>query len=161
MANNYESAFIGLRKAVLNLRRSEVHAKTTGHPVYAAVVDMCLGAVTVSLTCVADGKTNLYYSNGGAMHALEQRSKEIYHATLEFLYSAEQVLDVLRPAKVFDLPSEGEHNIYLVTDEGIYKETLAIRNIAAYQREQQFLNFLYENVLTKINIYATITESDG
>lgn len=151
----YDQTYLDFRQNILDLKRQDIQNiqdDAPEHPIYAAVVDMNTGNVTASLACIADGTASLYYSNGDGMLGLSEKSDEVFNATLAFLYSAEQVLDALELAEDFSLPEPHLHNIYLISEDGIYKQQIGIQDIPTYPREVQFLNFLYQNVLSKINI---------
>ena len=60
--------FLGedLRQQVLEMKPSaELFGDENSHLVYASIVDMHMGDSVVSLACVADGTTSLYFSTGG------------------------------------------------------------------------------------------------
>ena len=150
-----ENQYDGLRKQILQLEPSlELQGKSQEHPVYAAVVDMDMGKAIVTLACVADGTTSLYFSNGGGQLGLGQADEEIRRASVAFLRSAEQVLNIMEKVDEYPFPQNKKHIVYLVTAEGVYKQELDMSKINDEVREKQFLNFLYQNVLTKIGAYS-------
>jgi hypothetical protein len=145
------SIYSGLRQQVLDLKPSpELRVAMNGHPVYASIVDMDLGNGIVTLACVADGTTSLYFSSGGGQLGLGQAHEAVRSATTAFLSSSEQVLDKLTPTKVFPLPTHKKHMVYLITEQNIYSQEFDMEKVDTYPRELQFLNFLYQNVISKI-----------
>lgn len=114
------------------------------------IVDMDMGNAVVTLACVADGTTSLYISTGGGQLGLGQAHEAVRAAATAFLFSSEQVFDKLTPTKVYPLPTRKKHIVYLITEENIYTQELDMTQVNTYPRELQFLNFLYQNVITKI-----------
>lgn len=144
-----DNVYLGLRQQILNLKPEsfEDQMEQMGFDIYAAVVDMDMGTAVVTLACVIDGTTSLYYSNGGGLLGSGQKYEVVRNATFAFLHSAEQVVNMLAPAKDYDLPKEHKHSVYLLTKQGVFKEEYDMNQISNYSREKQFLNFLYQNVL--------------
>lgn len=148
---NKENTYTGLRKQALEIKVTpNIEQAMAGHPVYAAVVDMDMKNAVVTLVCVVDGSTSLYFSNGGGQLGLGQASADIYKATVAFLHSAEQVIDKLPMATDYSLPTRGLHRVYLLTKDGAYFQEYDMKVVNEMPKEQQFLNFLYQNVLSAI-----------
>lgn len=150
-ASDKHTPYAGLRQQILDLKPSpELKAAMQDHPVYAGIVDMDMGNSIVTLACVADGTTSLYFSTGGGQLGLGQAHEAVRTATTAFLASSEQVLDKMTPTKTFPLPTRKKHIVYLITEDTIYSQELNMNDVNTYPRELQFLNFLYQNVLMRI-----------
>ena len=149
-----ENPYHGLRQQILDIQQTQAMVGVLeGHPVFAAVVDMDMGDAIVSLASIADGTTSLYFSNGGGQLGLGQADKNIRTAALAFLRSADQILSTMPKTAEYPLPQNGAHIVYLKTSNGIYKQEINIKTINTAPKEIRFLNFLYQNILTKIGEY--------
>ena len=145
--NHYE----GLRQQVLDSKPDEnVKLLMNGKPIFAAIVDMAMEKAVATLACFIDGTTSLYFSNGGGQLGLGQAHEEVRNATFAFLQSSEQILDKMEIATDFSLPVNGNHIVYLVSENNIYKYEIDLDVIESASREIKFLFFLYQNVLDKI-----------
>ena len=150
-----ENLYEGLRQQVLCIKQSQELQEASGaHPIFAAIVDMDMDKTIVSLACIADGTTSLYFSNGGGQLGLGHADEEIRKASLTFLNSAEQVLDIMDKVDEYPLPQNGKHFVYLITSDGVYRQELDMETIDGESKENRFLNFLYQNVLLKIGEYS-------
>ena len=150
-----ENPYEGLRQQVLGIKQSQELQEASGeHQVFAAIVDMDMDKAIVSLACIADGTTSLYFSNGGGQLGLGHADEEIRKASLAFLNSAEQVLDIMDEVYEYPLPQNGKHFVYLITSDGVYRQELDMGTIDCESKEKRFLNFLYQNVLSKIGEYS-------
>ena len=150
-----DNPYIGLRQQVFTLKKTqEMETSLEGHPIFAAVVDMDMGSAIVSLICVADGTTSLYFSNGGGQMGLGHADEKIRTASIAFLRSADQVLEIMDKTEEYPLPQNGKHLVYLLTSDGLYKKELDMKTVDEESKEIRFLNFLYQNVLSKIGEYT-------
>lgn len=148
---NNPDPYSDLRRQILDLKPSpELRNAMDSHLVYAAIVDMDMGNAIISLACVADGTTSLYYSTGGGQIGLGHANEAVRNAARAFLFSSEQVLDKLVPTKVYPLPTNDKHIVYLITEKNVYMHEFEMEKLDTTPREIQFLNFLYQNVLSKI-----------
>ncbi len=116
---------------------------------YAAVVDMDMGQMIMTLTCVADGSTSIYYSAGGGMLGLGQ-DQQIALTTQAFLYGAEQMMDSLDAVDDYPLPTEGKHILYLIGNNVVRRCEFDMTAMDTYPKEKQFLCFMYQKVLRAI-----------
>ena len=149
-----ENLYERFRQRVLDMKLTEdLETCIDGRSVYAAVVDMDMKTTTVTLICVADGTTSLYYSNGGGQIGLGQADPEIAKATVTFLRDADPVLNRLKKTEECPLPKHGKHRVYLLTRHATYQYEFNHETIREESRETQYLFFLYQNVLTKIGEY--------
>jgi len=154
-----DNPYSGLRQQVFDIKQTqEIAEAMEGHPVFAAIVDMDMEDVIVSLACVADGTTSLYFSDGGGQLGLGQADENIRMATVAFLRSAEQVLEKMEKTEEYPLPRDGRHIVYLKTSDGVYKQEFNMKTVDEESRELQFLNLLYQNVLEKIGEYNCCAE---
>ncbi|HEY5536046.1 MAG TPA: hypothetical protein VIL99_14065 [Ignavibacteria bacterium] len=115
--------------------------------VYAAVVDMNIKGNLVSLVCIFDGSVSLYYSNGKCDIGLGKKEK-IKKAAISFLISSGQCIHIMN--KTVNYSGETENmKVYLFTKAGIYLKEISISKPES--KEEKFLNFLVNNVLSAID----------
>ena len=150
-----ENPYEGLRQQVFCIKKSQELQDASGtHSIFASIVDMDMDNATVSLACIDDGTTSLYFSNGGGQLGLGHADEEIRKASLAFLNSAGQVLDIMDKVDEYPLPQNGKHFVYLITSDGVYRQELDMETIDSESKEKRFLNFLYQNVILKIGEYS-------
>lgn len=115
-------AFVALRRGVL--AESPAHlglAPTERLPrVWAVLVDHEAGAEVVTVTCVADGTTNLYSGSGGGIIGAGSVAS-VAAAAGSLLDVAERVLDALPAADKVALPAEGSVAFLVITYEGMHR----------------------------------------
>jgi len=149
-----DNPYFDLRGQILDMEPTSLMREMMGsHPIHAAVVDMAMGDVVVTLTCVADGTTSLYFSGGGMQIGLGHASEDVKNATLTFLHSADQVLDLMTVVEEYVLPEDEKHIVYLAANDCVYAQEFDLSVLSQMPNELQFLNYLYQSVLTKIGEY--------
>jgi hypothetical protein len=72
----------------------------------------------VTLACLADGTTSLYFSSGGGMIGAGTR-ESVRKVAREFLLVAEQFVPQATEAAAFPLPPDGLIRFYLFTYSGL------------------------------------------
>src|SRR5215210_1672640 len=73
---------------------------------------------TATLFALSDGTTSLYLSSGGGViggHA----HQEVLQVNAEFVETANQYYQHLKPTDTFPVPSEGNTLFYVLTDSGV------------------------------------------
>ena len=150
-SENKENRYHELRQLALDFIPTTDRVKAMdSHPVYAAIVDMDMGNSIVTLVCIADGTTSLYFSTGGGQIGIGQADESVCAASIAFLHGAEQVLDALTITDEFTLPTKLKHHIYLKTMKGTYYQAFDMNRIDDEPQKIQLLNLLYQNVIMKI-----------
>lgn len=145
-----KKSYIALRNQILNLKPCELSKEMKEHPVTAALVDMDLGDVIISLACAADGTTSLYYSTGGGKIGLGHKYENVRKAALEFLYYSGRLINTLHIAAQYPLPKNKMHNVYLVTANDVFSVQLSMESIDNYSDEIKLLVYYYQNIIKNI-----------
>ena len=149
--------YMGLRNQVLLAKPEMLGIKLDNNEqVYGAIIDMNLKGKIATLVCLIDGSTSLYYSNGGGMIGLGQKYESVAKATSSFLVGAGQTLGGLQITEDFSFPENDKHNVFLLTQNGVYYASL---NPNKNSGEKKELFYLYNNVLTQIS--QTILSSEN
>ena len=145
-----DAAYVDLRQMILNLKSESMPESERDGSIYAALVDMDMGKAVVSLVSVADGTTSLYFSSGGGQLGLGNAHEQVREATKDFLRDAERTLSGMASATDFSLPDNQRHVVYLLTDNGIFRQEIDVQKINSAPQTTQFLFSLYNNVISRI-----------
>ncbi len=143
-------SYKGLRNLILSLKPCELSIQTKEHSVIAALVDMDMGSVIISLACAQDGTTSLYYSTGGGKIGLGHKHENIRKATLEFLYYSGRLIGSIPKATRYPLPRNKMHYVYLITADNVFSISLNMDSIDNYPDEIKLLIYYYQNIIKTI-----------
>jgi|LSQX01.2.fsa_nt_gb hypothetical protein len=145
-----KKSYIALRNLILNLKPSELSSELKEHFVTAALVDMDMGDVIISLACAADGTTSLYYSAGGGKIGLGHKYENVRKASLEFLYYSGQLFGSMHTTIRYPLPRNKMHHVHIVTVNGVFSIQLDMDGFDNYSDEIKLLIYYYQNVIKAI-----------
>lgn len=97
--NKPTDIYLGLRQQALDMKAIDIGVTLDNNEqVYGAVVDMPTSdnKNIATLVCFFDGTVSLYYSTGGGLLGFGQTYEEVRKAGMSFLFSAVQVLPIMK-----------------------------------------------------------------
>ena len=146
-----KNSYDDLRKQALNIKPDDIGLiLDNNEQVYGAIVDIPAENEMVTLVCIFDGTVSLYFSNGGGALGLGQKYEEIRQAGVSFLFSAGQTIPYLSQTADFDKSKNEKTSVCLLVRDGIYKAQFDMSKTENAEKHIQYLNFLIQNVLSKI-----------
>jgi len=112
--------YSALRHQALSTQRIEVGipGPPPEAPVWGILMETGYPEVTATLVALGDGTTSLYLSSGGGViggHA----HQGVRQANAEFVETANQYYQHLKPTESFPVPGEGHTLFYVLTDTGV------------------------------------------
>jgi len=143
-----------LRNRIISLPPAEIGVKPSAQlpNVWGILMEMGFPNGTVTLVCLAEGTTSLYYSNGGGIlgcGGLETVAK----ASKAFLVVAETSSQKMEATDVFPLPRVGKVRFYALTYVGALTSEVdeAILNRGKHNFTRLF--FYGQEVITQIRLH--------
>lgn len=119
--------------------------------VYGVVIDIPMSAqILTTMVCFINGAANLYFNNGGEYSGASQKYRNLVQASHSLVASAGILLPKSQKVKAYDLPKGKTHNIYLLTNGGIYKCELQAGYIPETEPEKRSFYMLYQKVLDEL-----------
>ena len=108
-----------LRRAILELVPAEAGLKPTpaAPHVWGVLTEMSYPKSVVTLVCLVDGTTSLYFSAGGGILGSGQH-RSVAQAGETLVETAERALAALRPTSACSLPAAGQVQFIVLTYEG-------------------------------------------
>lgn len=139
--------YLGLRKQTFSITSQDIGVYLENdEQVFAAVVDIPVSGKIVTMFCSFDGTVSLYYSNGKCDLGLGQR-ENIRKAAMSFLVSSGQCLKLMDSYESNEV-IEQRMQVFLFYNKGIKAQKICIDSLES--KEEKFLNFLVQNILSEI-----------
>ncbi|MGB7923034.1 MAG: hypothetical protein WCF57_07295 [Pyrinomonadaceae bacterium] len=109
-----------LRQQALSLRRADsgISDPPPDAPAWGALMESGYADATVTLFALIDGTTSLYISSGGGVIG-GQGHQSVREANADFIRTANQFYQHLKPCQSFPIPATGQTIFYVLTDSGI------------------------------------------
>lgn len=143
--------YTGLRSQIFAIRPEGVGIMPSSElpHVWAALMEWWLSDVAVTLVCVADGTTSLYFSNGGGVIGAGNHPT-VARAAWNFLVAAESTLARMQPVADFPLPSPGHVRFYARAFTATYTAERSEEDLAGRRDDLWPLFGAGHEVLTQI-----------
>jgi|LSQX01.3.fsa_nt_gb hypothetical protein len=146
-----DEAYLGLREQAFFITPKDLEVYLENNEqVFAAVVDIPVNGKMVTLFCSIDGTVSLYYSNGKCDIGLGAK-ESIRKAAMSFLISSGQCLKVMSAYKSNEI-IEQSMQVFLFYKNGIKTQEISMGSHKT--KEEKFLNFMIQNVLSSIRELA-------
>lgn len=141
--------YMQMRKRAFELRPENMEISLQNNEqIYASVADLNVNDSIVTLICTIDGTVSLYYSSGKYDIGLG-KNEDVRQAAISLLISSGQCIKSMQ--RVDKYPVETKNiQVFLFSKDGIYQKI--ITSDENQTKEEKFLNFLIQNVLTSIRM---------
>ncbi len=112
--------YSALRHQALSIQRTEagIPAPPPEAPAWGILMETGYPEATATMLALSDGTTSLYLSSGGGViggHA----HQDVRQANAEFVETANQYYQHLKPTDSFPVAAEGHTLFYVLTDSGV------------------------------------------
>ena len=120
MANATPRDYLFMRSSILNLTPREVlgDAAATANPVYGVLIDWNQRDTVTTISALANGEVNVYYSIG-VLHVGGGSVPELANEGKACVAAAQQMMGAAGPATNDNLPGDGSVRFYLLTKDGV------------------------------------------
>lgn len=115
-----EEMYSFLRNQPLFMRRADfrIPGPPPGAPIWGLLMEWNHSGITATVLTLIDGTTSVYLSDGGAVIG-GQGHEDIREANAEFIRTANQLYQHLKPCESFPSPAVGQTIFYALTDPGV------------------------------------------
>lgn len=139
--------YLGLREQAFLIKPQNIGVYLENNEqVFAAVVDVPVNGKIVTMFCSFDGTVSMYYSNGKCNIGLGKK-ENIRKAAISFLVSSGQCLKLMDSYESNKI-IEQSMQVFLFYKSGVKTQKICINSLKT--KEEKFLNFLVQNVLSVI-----------
>jgi len=147
-----KAMFTELRQMSLTTEPSKLNIVFDGkNQVWGVVMEQLRGATVVSLTCLADGSTSFYFSNGGGIIGMGEH-QEPREASKAFISKAADYLEWATITIEYPLPSGDEVQFYFRTFKGVYKATTTMSELESGKSSLTPLYASAQDVITQCRL---------
>ena len=139
--------YLGLREQTFLITPKDIGVYLENNEqVFAAVVDIPVNGEIVTMFCSFDGTVSLYFSNGKCDIGLGKK-ENIRKAAMSFLVSSSQCLRFMDSYESNEI-IEQSIQVFLFYKNGVKTQKICIDSLKT--KEEKFLNFMVQNILSEI-----------
>ena len=126
-------AFLDLRNLALSLQPENLNLPADHTEPIAILMETGYEDAAVTLACVVEGSTSLYFSNGGGVIGAGEH-ESVRKATFELFEGLPAYLQHFEPVSDTPLPLQGKVTFYVITADGIKSSGPINEDDLGYQR---------------------------
>ncbi len=140
-----DKKYIDIREQAFSIKAEDINLRLENEEqVFASIVDIPVNGNIATLFCSFDGTVSMYYSNGKIDIGLGKK-EAVRKAAMSLLFSSGQCLSYMDSLENHIIDGS-VIQIFVFYRDGIKTKKIDIMNSKA--KEERFLNFLIQNVLT-------------
>jgi hypothetical protein len=112
--------YLALRQMAFSQTRKSLNLPVVAAPFepYGVILEMGMERGCATLFMFADGSASLYFSTGGGFIGGQGQPK-VNEAAKTAVAQCARYVPVMAPVTAYPAPQEGQHLLYLLTDEGL------------------------------------------
>lgn len=145
--------YLNLRSHILETNPNDVGIKSTEEipNVWGVLMEFWISENTVTLACLADGTTSLYFSNGGGIIGSGE-IEEVAEAAKIFVAAAEKYIIMMDSTNEFPLPDKEKMQFYVLTYSDAYRNDEDEDKLISGDDEFSPLFFAASEVITQVRL---------
>jgi hypothetical protein len=147
--------YLVLRSRVLQTDPHQVGLSPSAEmpTVWGVLAEFGAAGSIVTLVCLADGTTSVYFSTGGGILG-GGGHPEVAAATIQLVTLAEGLYDKMTPTTEFPLLVQGMTQFYVLTYSGAYKAEVDAQELAHGKHVFTPLFLASDEVITRVRLVA-------